>query len=128
MKTRKAYLIVSFGIFSSMLFGCSKEQALTIQDDPNDDIIIEEASNLTKEEEEANNVKRAKENRAIYTEAYLNASLETCDRLESEDLQYSCTQTILTQMAIKEQDISLCQKLDTERGRKNCETLYQAAE
>lgn len=90
--------------------------------------VVLEESTLTAEEYQAYAENRAKENRESFSQAAQSGDLDLCEKLESEDLQYSCEQNALIAKAIQEEDQSICKKLDTRKGIENCVRLYQKAQ
>lgn len=132
MKNVDLKKLISISLLSLVIVSCSKNgdsDRPVIYDDPDDDIIIdEEIDNLSKEEAQVLAEETSKESRATYLEAYTKADTATCDAIESDDLRFSCIQSALTQKAILENDVKICEQLESEKGQKTCVESFERAQ
>lgn len=131
MKNVELKKLISISLLSLVLVSCSSstENESVIYDDPGDDIIVDDnGEELSPEDAQALADETSKQSRATYLEAYINADTETCEKIESEDLKYSCVQSALTQKAIKEGNIKICDELESKKGQQSCEDSYERAQ
>lgn len=119
MKHYKILALCSLAIaLTACTFGKDKENESAIQDNPYDDIVVDES--LTPEEAQANAEETAKLNRETFNSALTAGDETECKSIASYDLSFSCKQNALIQKAVLAKDKSICAQMDTDKGKKIC--------
>lgn len=126
----KINTIIIVGLFSVLaLTSCNKTKVEqpTLITKPLETIEVDtpkEINELSDKDADAYFEDQANKARDTYANAVQHYDEEMCENLESEAMQFSCTQNILMVKASATHDISLCEELGTEESIEQCEDLY----
>lgn len=124
MPLQQFFLIFSLSLLfllSSCTWG-AKESTETDTSESSSSTIEEESLTPEQAEEKAKEI--AQENRATFAEALESADPDLCEDIESIDLQFSCKQNAIFQLAVQKNDKTICSQLETEKGKEKCELNF----
>lgn len=79
---------------------------------------------LTEKEIDAYYKQLAASSRNIFSNAIIHNDQSMCDKLESIDAKFACTQNAIMTKAIASNDISMCDELASAESQQDCKNLY----
>ncbi len=104
--------------FALAACGSAPDDLNVIQDNPYDDIVVDES--ISPEEAQANAEGAAKANRETFNSALAAGDEKQCENIASYDLSFSCKQNALVEKAVLNEDKSICSQMDSAKGKDIC--------
>lgn len=118
MKHHKIPAICALVFTLSACGSAGTEDLNVIQDNPYDDIVVDESKSPEEAQEDAEQT--AKINRETFNAALLAGDEKQCENIASYDLSFSCKQNALVEKAVLNKDKSICSQMDSTEGKDLC--------